>query len=194
MSNYYIRVNYQTKSLKMEQAVAPSSAKVAIKWSLIYILIAIVVTYAIEIARLGINSPIKYLGYVPLVACLVLAQKEYKGLRGGYITFGDGFVTGLLYSVFAGLLFGIFMYLYLAFLSREVLTQILDAQKQAMVEKGAPSDQIDKTTEIMTKFGAIIIAFGSVVWYIILGTIVSLITAAIFKKERSAYDADTTVN
>jgi hypothetical protein len=177
----------------MEQAAAPSSAKVAIKWALIYILVAIVITYAIEIAKLGINSPIKYLGYVPLVACLVLAQKEYRGLHGGYMTFGDGFVTGLLYSVFAGLLFGVFMYLYLAFLSPEALTQILDAQKQAMIDKGAPSDQIDKTTEIMSKFGAILISIGLVFWYVVLGTIISLITAAIFKKERSAYDPEPTV-
>jgi len=177
----------------MEQTAAPSSAKIAIKWSLIYILIAIVITYLFEIIKLGINSPVKYLGYIPWVAFLVLAQKEHKGLRGGYIGFGDGFVTGLLYSIFSGLLLGIFMYLYLAFLSREVLTQILDAQKQAMIEKGASSDQIDKTTEIMTRFGAILISFGSVVWYVILGTIISLITAAIFKKERSAYDADPVV-
>ena len=51
----------------MEQAAAPSSAKVAIKWSLIYVLVAIVITYAIEIAKLSVNSPVKYVTYVILI-------------------------------------------------------------------------------------------------------------------------------
>ena len=37
----------------MEQAT-PSSAKIAIKWALIYVLIAIVITYVIEIAKLDL--------------------------------------------------------------------------------------------------------------------------------------------
>jgi hypothetical protein len=173
----------------MEQ-LAPSSTKVAIKWSLIYVLTGIVITYVIEITRLDINSSIKYLGYIPLIAFLFLAQKEYKDQHGGYITFGDGFATGFKYGLFAGLLFGVFMYLYLAVLSPEVMAKILDVQKDAMVAKGAPSDQIEKTTEFMNKFGAIAIAFGTAIWYIILGAILALIGAAIFKKERSAYDLE----
>lgn len=191
MSNYYIRLNYQTlKHLTMEQA-APSSAKIAIKWSLIYILIAIVLTYVIEIARLSLDSPVKYLTYLALLAFLFLAQKEHKDKLGGYIKFGDAFVTALLYGLFAGILTGIFVYVYLTVLSPEVFAKTLDEQREALAAKGNLSnDQIDQGMEIARKYGIIIGSFGTVVFYTILGVIFGLIGAAIFKKEPSAYDPE----
>ena len=178
----------------MEQAAAPSSAKIAIKWSLIYVLVAIVITYASEIAKLSVNSPVKYVTYVFLIVFLLLAQKEHKDKLGGYIKFGDAFVTGLLYGIFAGVLTAIFVYLYLAILSPEVFAQAMEQQRQALVESGKlSSDQIDNAMDIAKKYGVIMGAVFTVFIYAILGVIVGLIGAAIFKKERSAFDADPMV-
>ncbi len=139
----------------MEQTT-PSSAKIAIKWSLIYTLIAIVLTYVIEIAKLDLNSPVKYLTYVFFLAGLLLAQKEHKDKLGGYIKFGEAFITALLYGVFAGILIGTFVYIYLTFLSPEVFTRTLDEQREALVAKGnLSSDQIDQAIEIARKYGVI---------------------------------------
>ncbi len=173
----------------MEQAAAPSPAKIAIKWSLIFVLVAIVITYAIEIARLSPTSPIKYLGYIPLVVFLFLAQKEHRDKLGGYIKFGDAFVTGLLYGIFAGVLTAIFVYLYLSILSPEVFAQALEQQRQALVESGKMSgDRIDQTMDIAKKYGAIIGAIFTVFGYAIIGVIFGLIGAAILKKEPSIYN------
>jgi hypothetical protein len=174
----------------MEQAT-PSSAKMAIKWALIYTLIAIVITYIIEIAKLDINSPVKYLTYIILLALLFLAQKEHKDKLGGYIKFNEAFVTGLLYGVFAGVLTGIFVYTYLTFLSPEIFTQTIEQQREALAAKGnLSSDQIDQAMEIAKKYGVILGSFGAAIVYTILGAIFGLIGAAIFKKERTAYDPE----
>ncbi|WP_426667947.1 DUF4199 domain-containing protein [Mucilaginibacter sp. McL0603] len=174
----------------MEQT-APSSAKIAIKWSLIYTLVAIVITYIIEIAKLDINSPIKYLTYIVLLALLFLAQKEHKDKLGGYIKFNEAFITGLLYGVFAGVFTGIFVYIYLTFLSPEMFTQTIEQQREAMAAKGnLSSDQIDQAMEIVKKYGVILGALGAMIVYSILGAIFGLIGAAIFKKERTAYDPE----
>src|SRR5947209_4709762 len=139
----------------MEQTAAPSSAKVAIKWSLIYVLVAIVITYASEIAKLSVNSPVKYVTYVFLIVFLLLAQKEHKDKQGGYIKFGDAFVTGLLYGIFAGVLTAIFVYLYLAILTPEVFAQAMEQQRQTLAESGKlSSDQIDHAIDIAKKYGA----------------------------------------
>jgi hypothetical protein len=173
----------------MEQAAAPSSAKVAIKWSLIYVLVAIVITYASEIAKLAVNSPVKYITYVVLIIFLLLAQKEHRDKLGGYIKFGDAFVTGLLYGIFAGLLTAIFIYLYLAILSPEVFAQALEQQRQALADSGKmSSDQIDHAMDIAKKYGPILGAIGTVFMYAILGVIVGLIGAAVLKKEPSIYN------
>lgn len=174
----------------MEQTAAPSSAKVAIKWSLIYVLAAIVITYASEIARLSVNSPIKYITYVVLIIFLLLAQKEHRDKLGGYIKFGDAFVTGLLYGIFAGILTAVFIYLYLAILSPEIFAQALDQQRQAMADSGKmSSDQIDHAMDIAKKYGPILGAIVTVFIYAILGVIIGLIGAAILKKEPPMYSA-----
>ncbi|MBV8391262.1 MAG: DUF4199 domain-containing protein [Mucilaginibacter sp.] len=173
----------------MEPTVAPSSAKIATKWSLIYVLITIVLTYVVEIAKLGINSPVKYFGYIVLVVFLILAQKEHKDKLGGYIKFGDAFVTGLLYSLFAGVLSGIFVYIYLTYLSPELFAQVLDQQRQTMVDGGKlSSDQIDQAMDIAKKYGVMLGAIFTVIGYIIFGVIAGLIGAAILKKEPSTYN------
>ena len=174
----------------MEQAAAPSSAKVAIKWSLIYVLVAIVITYASEIARLAVNSPVKYVTYIFLIIFLLLAQKEHRDKLGGYIKFGDAFVTGMLYGIFAGILTAIFVYIYLAILSPEIFAQALDQQRQAMADSGKmSSDQIDHAMDIAKKYGAILGAIVTVFIYAILGVIIGLIGAAILKKDPPMYSA-----
>jgi len=164
--------------------------KVATKWALIYILTAIVVTYLFEIAKLDPNSPAKYLGYIPFIVFLFLAQKEFKDQSGGYITFGDAFATGFRYALFSGILFAIFLYLYLTILSPEVFAKSVDAQRDAMVAKGLSSEQIDKAMEITKKYGAPIGAVVTVIMDLIVGAILALIGAAIFKKERTAFDPE----
>jgi Protein of unknown function (DUF4199) len=173
----------------MEQ-LAPNSTKVATKWALIYLLTAIVITYIIQFSNLDPNSPVKYLSYIPFIAFLLLAQKEYKDKLGGYIKFGEAFSTGLRFGVFSGILLGIFLYVYLAILSPDVLAKSVDAQRDAMAAKGLSSDQVDKGIEIAKKYGAIFGAFGAAIFYAILGVILGLIGAAILKKERSPFDAE----
>jgi hypothetical protein len=173
----------------MEQK--PTTAtKVATKWSLIYILTAIVITYIFEIAKLDPNSSAKYLGYIPFIAFLFLAQKEFKDQLGGYITFGDAFASGFRYSLFSGILFAIFLYLYLTILSPEVFAKTVDAQRDAMTAKGLSSEQVDKAMDITKKYGALIGAIFTVIIYAIVGAILALIGAAIFKKERTAFDPE----
>lgn len=170
---------------------APSSAKIAIKWSLIYTLIAIVITFIIEITKLDINSPVKYVTYIVLLALLFLAQKEHKDKLGGFINFNQAFITGLLYGVFAGVLTGIFVYIYLTFLSPEMFTQTIEQQREALVAKGnLSSDQIDQAMEIVKKYGVILGSAGAMLVYSILGVVFGLIGAAIIKKERTAYDPE----
>jgi hypothetical protein len=181
----------------MEQLQANAN-KVATKWALIYVLTAIVITYIIQFSNLDPNSSVKYLSYIPFIAFLLLAQKEYKDQLGGYIKFGDAFSAGFRFALYSGILLAVFIYVYLAFLSPEVLSKAMEAQRDKMTEQGLSSEQIDKGIEIGKKYGAIFGAVGAAIAYAILGVIIGLIGAAIFKKERSAFDpelpiTDTTI-
>ena len=173
----------------MEQT-KPNLNNIAGKWAIIYLLTAIVITYIVEITKADPNSPVKYLGYIPLIAFLLLTQKEYKDQQGGYIKFGEAFSAGFRFSLFAGLMFAVFLYVYLTFLSPEIFAKTIDSQREVMASKGLSSEQVDRAMDITKKYGAAIGAFFVVIVYMIIGVIFGLIGAAVFKKERSAYDPE----
>ncbi|MGZ3757666.1 MAG: DUF4199 domain-containing protein [Mucilaginibacter sp.] len=172
----------------METPVVQNPTKVATKWAFIYALTAIVITYAFQFLNVDPTSPLKYITYVPFIAFLMMAQKEYRDVTGGYISFGDAFSTGFRFSLFAGLLIAVFSYLYLAILSPGVWDKVLDSTRTQLEAKNMSSAQIDQAMAITKKWGPLIGAFGAAIAYAIFGAVLSLIGAAIFKKERSPYD------
>ncbi|MDP9077172.1 MAG: DUF4199 domain-containing protein [Bacteroidota bacterium] len=170
---------------------APTPSKVAFKWALISFVTSIVLTYAYQFLNIDINSPVRWINYVFFIAFILLGQKEFKDQLGGFITFGQAFVEGLLFAVFSGIMIGIFSYIYLSFLSPDVWTQALAAQQQKLEAAGTlSSDQIETTMNVMKKYGTLIAFFGVIIGTPITGAIVSLIGAAIFKNERSILDIE----
>lgn len=165
-----------------------SPSKPAIKWALISLITSIVITYATQFLNVDPTSSVKYFGFIPFIAFLFLTQKEYRDQLGGYITFGEGFTSGFLFSVFAGTLGAIFTYLYFAILSPEMVDKMLVTTQKQLAEKGLSQEQIDNALNISKKYFAIIGAVSSVFGAAIMGAVFALIGAAIFKKERSPFD------
>ncbi len=173
----------------MENATQ-NATKVATKWAIIYVITSIVITYLFQLLNVDQNSGVKYLSYIPFIAFLLLAQKEYKDQLGGFITFGQGFSAGFRYAVFAGLLLAVFIFIYLTFLSPQILDQSLAAQQDKLKEQGLSSEQIERANEIGKKYGPIIGAFVAAIGLAIFGAIIALIGAAIFKRERTIDDLE----
>jgi len=172
----------------MEQGVKINATKVATKWALISAVTGIIITYAFEFLDVDQNSSAKYLTYIPFIAFLFLAQKEFKDELGGYISFGDAYSTGFRYSLFTGLILALFTYIYLQWLSPEMMEKVVEATQASLEEKDTPSDQADKAIEMTREWGPLFGAFAIAIGYAIFGAIVSLIGAAIFKKVKSPYD------
>lgn len=166
----------------------PNPTKIATKWALINVALAIVITYAFELTNADPNSPYKYLGFVPFIAFLFLTQKEFRDSLGGFMNFGDGFSAGFRYSVFVGLLMAIFIFLYLKVLSPDFFDKSLEASRAQMEARNMSDAQIDKGLEMAKSWGPLIGAFTTALTYPIFGAIISLIGAAIFKKERTGRD------
>lgn len=169
---------------------AVSSNKVSIKWALFYVVVSIILTYVYQFLNIDPSSSIKFINYIPYIAFMLLAQKEYKEQLGGFMTFGEGFLAGFKYTMITAILLALFTYIYFTLLSPQVFQQIMDASKAKLEAKGTLSDdQINTALSFTTPgFTAIVVAIGS----LIMGTIIALIGAAIFKKERPLFmDHDT---
>lgn len=177
----------------MEQST-PNPTKIATKWALIYLLTAIVLTYIIQYLSPDPNSPLKYLGYVPFIAFLLLAQKEYKDQLGGYLTFSEGFSSGFRYAVFASLLIAVFTFIYLTFLNPGMMDKAAEQARAQMEAKGGmSSDDIDKAVSLTKKIGPAVGSFFIAIIDTIVGIIIALIGAAVFKKERSPFDPEPNI-
>ncbi|MCR8560513.1 DUF4199 domain-containing protein [Mucilaginibacter sp. BJC16-A38] len=173
------------------ETIAPTPSKTAFKWALISFVTSIVLTYLYQFLKLDVNSPVKYVNYIFFITFLILSQKEYREQLGGFVTFGQAFVEGLLFSVFSGIMIAIFTYIYFTILSPDVWEQAMTASQQKLEAAGnLSSEQIESAMGITRKYGVIIATVGVIIGTPILGAIISLIGAAIFKKERSILDIE----
>ena len=173
----------------MEQsALPPNPTKVATKWALINALVCIILTYVYYFLNIEQGSAIQYLSFIPFIAFLLLTQKEYKDQLNGFITFGQGFSAGFRYALFTGLVIGVFTIVYLWILNPEALEKSMEVARADMEAKDMSSADIDKALGITKSLGPWIGGFSVAVFYALVGAIIALIGAAIFKKERSPFD------
>jgi hypothetical protein len=168
----------------------PNPNSVAIKWTLINIVTAIILTYIFQFANIGVTSSLRYLADIPFIAFILLAQKEFRDQLGGYMKFGEGFSVAWRFAVFSGLILAVFVYLYYAILSPEMYTKMLSEQRDAMTAQGRSSDQVDQAMQFMNKMGMFIVVVGAAFGTAVIGIVIGLIGAAILKKERSAFDPE----
>ena len=169
----------------------PSSAGVAFKWTLIYFIASVVLTYAIQLLNMAIDSPLKYLNYVFFIGFMFMAQKELRDKLGGFMSFGEAYMHGFLYSVFCGIISAIFIAIYLTILFPQGIDQIVAAAQAKMQEQGnVSSDQMDTALNITRKYGVLIASIGALFGLIIIGAIIAVIGAAIFNKKRTLQDIE----
>lgn len=120
------------------------------------------------------------LSYGVFILAIFFAQSTHKKELGGFITYGRAFSTGFKVAAYAGLFVGLLFILYYKVLDPAALDKIADTA----IEQANGDEQKIKGIEMMRGYMWIFTAFGAAIVYTILGLIVSLITAAVLKKER----------
>jgi hypothetical protein len=130
-----------------------------------------------SILNILINAVIVFIG--------IRAERETTG--NGFISFGKGFSTGMMITLIGSAITGVYTYLYFAFLNPGMITFIRMKQEEEMLKRGMSDEAVEKmadnmhawtTPELMTLF-----AFLGM---ILIGLVISMICAAILKKENPA--------
>jgi len=120
------------------------------------------------------------LSYGPLVMAIIYAQMRHREELGGYMSFGRAFSTGFRVGATSGLFIGLLFVLYYKVLDRPALDHLMDIA----VEKAGGDDKAIRGVKLMQPYMGIFIGFGAAVSFTIYGLVISLIGAAVFKKER----------
>lgn len=132
---------------------------------------------------------VNLLTYPVIFGTVFLGMKWYKEKdNGGFLTYGEGMKVGVLSVAAAGVIVGAFTAIYIS-QNPEIVDDLIDMVIVEYQKSGMSDAQIEKfipMTEMM--FSPISMFISSIVSYALIGTIISLIVAAILKKEKPVFD------
>lgn len=166
-----------------------TTTRTALKWGVIIGIISILYSTVIMVTGQIGNQLLTYPVYLIIGVGLYLAMNDFKKENQGIMSYGQGLGIGTLMSAVSGLISSFFSMAYMKFIDPTITDQIMKKAVEDMEKKGIPDEQIDQAMEMSKMFmspGAMFVMglLGS----ILIGFILSLIIAAILKKDKSVFE------
>jgi len=164
----------------------PSIVVNALIWGVIIGLISIVYSVILYMLNQTFNRALGYAGIIIMIVGLAIAMKSYRvNILDGILPFGKAFGFGVLIVVFASLLGSIYTYLLYTVIDPGLQEKMLEFAADKMLESGrVPEAQLDQALEFSKKFmSPTYLTVSGFIFSCLGGTVISLIMAAIFKKE-----------
>lgn len=171
----------------------PSTARVALKWGLISAVISIVYSVILIVIDKyqdpSLNIINSIFSLVVTVGILIYAMKDYRTLNNGYLSYGEGLGLGTLTTTVAGVVVGLFSFVYLKFIDSSSLQKGMAQARDKWEEQGLSEEQIEQAEKygaMFTSPGAIFVL--SVFIALLFGFILSLIVAAVMRREKPVFE------
>lgn len=166
-----------------------STARVALKYGVLVAVVTIVYSTILYVAGLGQNRWLSSMSYIFMIVAIVWAMKDFREKNDGFISYGEGLGLGSLTAAVLGVLSSAFTLFYIQFIDNTLLAQGLDQVREDMERQGKDDAQIEQAIEISQKFMSPGIVFVTVILgYLVMGFIVSLIIAAIMRREKPVFE------
>lgn len=171
-------------------SIAANAIKFGLYTSAAYILFSLLL-WALDLQLIWWIS---MLGYVIIIGGIILAIRNYRDkLNNGFISFGNAFLTGFIVSILLAVISVFFSWVLMTYIDPGLGERILSMTEQTLIEKGLSDEMIEQQLQMqrsmMTgpmKFLGYIIGF---VTTIAISTIISLICAAILKRNDDSFDS-----
>jgi hypothetical protein len=166
----------------------PSAGKSALYYGLLLSVALIVVHLVLFLTDLQTSTTGIVISLVVMIAGVVVAQLDYRNKKwGGLISYGKAVKIGFLTVLFASILVAPYTFIYHSYINT---SDILDAKLEAFQQiynLGLDPDGEAQSIKIQEFIHTpMIYAFFSIVWYAIIGIVISLITSIFIKKEPTA--------
>jgi hypothetical protein len=166
-----------------------SSARIALKWGLIYGIIGIVyntIAYNTGLWKSWLIGLLAML--ILLFGTLYLAFNEYKILNAGFMTFKEGLGLGLLTITTGAILSVLFDNFYRQYIDPSLLKQQIEMFTEQYESMGLSETQIEEAVQKMeNSAGSGLTFLSGVLGAVFIGFIASLIMSAIMKKDKSVF-------
>ena len=125
--------------------------------------------------------------WVPLIINIAVLWLGIKAVReeneGKFLTYGQGVGAGTLISLFSGLMSGVYAYIHFKFVNPNFFDYQAAMLRDKWAAKGMSDAQIEQAENMMRKFsGPGVFAISTPIIVVCIGVIISLILAAILKR------------
>lgn len=169
----------------MEKTITPVSTK-GVLIALLLIILALA-TFFLDLKK---NSPIQWLSYVIFIGGIIWSITSYGKQINYNATFGNYFAHGFKVSALITAFMVIFIIVFIV-LFPDFKEKAMDEARKAMAEKNnLTEEQINQALDISKKFFMVFAVGGTLLGYLIAGAIVSLIGAAVTKKQPNQFSSD----
>ena len=161
-----------------------------LRWGLILAFISIIFNVILYMLDQNLNRALGYVGFLIMIVVFIFAIRSYRdNVRGGFISFGQAFGFLMVALVVSTIIGDIYAYLLWTVIDPDILVKMQDMQVEEMQKRGVPEEQMDQALAVASKFlqpGVMLaMATGASLFF---GAIISLIIAAIFKKDEDSSD------
>jgi hypothetical protein len=173
----------------MSQPKAPW-IPISVKYGIIFGLISGLVSVAIFLTENFGNIWLgMVIGLIVSITGIVLTHREYKKNNGGYMSYGQGLISGLVMSVIAGLISGTISYLYIQFVDPTILEKMSQLQIEMLEKMNFPEDKMEEAIAKMeVENTASKQLTGGLISGLVGGFILSLIVSAFTKRTRPEFE------
>jgi hypothetical protein len=156
-------------------------------------LVLIVYSLILYLTNQTYNPVLGWIAYIILIAGILIGSFSYRNkVLGGFISYGNAFQTGLLITIFAGILSSFFSFILARFIDPGIVEQAISMTEEKLLQSGLSEDQIELAVERSRKYiGSPVSVLLGMFFFTLIGTVLSLITAAIIKKEGNTFIQDT---
>jgi hypothetical protein len=175
----------------MQTSTAPAitTTSIGLRYGLLTGVVSIIISFLLNVTQLE-QSPAKWLTLVVLIVGIILAQKAFRQANEGYMSYGQGLGVGMVLAAVSSVLGAIFSYIYVTLIDPEMPTRILEKVRADSEARGNMSDaQIEQAMRWTAMFvQGPALAGIALVSGVLMGLIVSLITAAVLKNPKPEFE------
>ena len=167
-----------------------SSARISLKWGLIFGLLGVVSSTVMYTMGWFSQTAITIVVSIVLFFTIAfLAMREFRDLNGGFMTFGQGVGLGMLLSVTAGVIAGVYDFVYKQFVDTTLVDKQISLLEEKYESMGMSPEMIEQSMgSAKVMMDGPFALLSVVLTYAFMGLICSLIMAAIMKKNQPVFE------
>lgn len=174
------------------ETTKPSSKKFIINYGVLLGILSVLLGVIIYITgNVGEqNWTATAVGFLIIVASIVLGLKAFKAANNGFLNLSDALKIGIGIALIGGVLSVIWTLILMNFIEPDMIEQIMEVQREQLTERmpDMSEEQLEQSLAMVKKFSSpLIISAFALIGNLFFGFIISLIAGLIMQKKEELY-------